>query len=1148
MIVTVLGGTYYYVVTVDRKAVIDEHVNDINSQLLVSSSILSNAISEGESQTRFLKGTPPINGIVRATQNSGIDPYDQTPLKLWISRLQQIAVSYMENNKEILQIRYIGVANNGLEVVRVTRHFGNIQVESGTALQSKVEEPYFVETSKLQSGENYVSAINLNREYGKIVYPLLPTYRVSTPVYDSKGVLFGMLIVNYDGQQLLNQVRSKTASDILLYLVSHEGEFVLHPDENKQFAAQLGSEPVNNPFDLGQKNQQSEQGLNVTGQPEPLLFNNQRIWLSRPSEGRSIDVIAAVPSRAIDAIVFQHLLFSMSSLCLLVLILLSIVVFYQRQVSRYLRLNVTEAQFKAIVAGSQDAIVSVDSEIKVTSWNRAAQALLGSTLKETMGQPLFNFLELADTTEFNQLALKAIQESGMHKSIEVTVTDDSGEEVYLLVSLSPIVSDGNSKGLTLILRDISQEKRGAEEIRRLNASLETQVEERTADLEIARNQALQSSQLKSEFLANMSHEIRTPMNGIFGMLNLIKRGPLKEEQARYLAMAESSVESLSSLINDILDLSKVESGKLELEAVDFDLVDVMSSQISSLSLKAQQQGLEVLFDFAGVEQSGVVGDPHRFKQIITNLMGNAIKFTKRGEILITARSFRTTEDRVSLTFAISDTGVGIEQSKAAKLFEAFSQADSSTTRQFGGTGLGLSITRHLVEQMGGTISVESEPDQGATFTINMQLPVGSTEPILEKHKPLIEGKRVLVLAKNLNLRGSTRKLLRAWKANVDTTDDIDEVLNRVSQRNLDILIFDQEAFQIAQNERLMNVLWHPDVLAWLKIAVLAPQKPNFEELDLDGLASTAVIKLIKPISPVEYGRMLDRFYGTGLDADEQRIAEQELLEQSLDHELAKFTGTTLLIVDDVMINREVILGLLHGFPFKLLEAENGLKALEVLKAQNVDMILMDCQMPEMDGYMATSKIREGAAGTRNVRTTIVAMTAGAMAGDRDACVAAGMNDYITKPIVSLEFKQKLLHWLQSSRGYEEAMPSSRTPIMTLDDIDSAPDLNFAAAIARMGNNETIFKKMVDMYLEDTPSKLRSLSVALQNDQIETAQQLGHALKGTSATIGAEKMQHLCQQIEFAAEQNNMLIVREAVTRLNSVYPDVLRSLANQEIG
>lgn len=1183
LLMAVVAGSFFYVVEVDRKSVNEGFLSDIDSQLAVTSAILTKAFSSGERHTRFLVGTPPIRGVVRASQSGGIDPLDQTPLAIWKSRLETIAVVFMENNPEVLQIRYIGVEDNGLELVRVSREFGHIRVTSKVGLQSKSDEAYFQQTLKLPAGQMYVSQINLNREHGKVYYPLMPTYRISTPVYDGEGAIFGLFIVNFDGKALLENIRNRVNQEhISLYILNHENEFIVHPLADKEFTEQLGhnhfnsalsgsfngsldsslnsslnssqdgasNSSVSNPFTNAPvlESDQASPGLRLTIEGDPLLFSAQRVWLSRPDEGRYLDVVASVPERVVAGTVYEHLVVTMSSLGLVIVLIIIVILFYQRQISRQYELIIAEAQFKAIVNGSQDAIVSVDTNNRVTTWNRAARRLLGYDSTEALGLPLFHLLNPRDVTALNSETLKMVRESGIHKTTELTICSNDNEEIDLAVSLSPIESDDRVKGVTLILRDVSQEKRAATEIRRLNASLESQVAERTADLEIARDQALQANEMKSAFLANMSHEIRTPMNGIFGMLNLIKQGGLPPNQARYLSMAESSVETLSSLINDILDLSKVEAGKLELELVEFDLLDLISSQISSLSLKAQQKGLEVLFDFAGVEHSGVVGDPHRFKQIMTNLMGNAIKFTQRGEIMVTARTFLTSEGDVNLTYAISDTGVGIPPDKAGMLFDAFSQADTSTTRQFGGTGLGLSITRHLVSQMGGTIRVESKEGEGSTFTVNLKLPRGTSEPAIESHKPHIVGKRVMVLAKNLNLMASTRKLLRGWKAHVDTTSRIDEVLARISNRTIDILLLDQEAFLFSQNETLMNVLLQSDVLSWLKIAVLAPQIPNFEDLELDGLESTAVMKVIKPASPVEFGRMLDRFYGEGGSealTDEER---RETLEQHLDQQLSRFADARILIVDDVMINREVINGLLEGFGFSLLEAENGLEALEVLAQEQIDLVLMDCQMPQMDGYSATTKIREGAAGKQNLRTTIIAMTAGAMAGDRDACIAAGMNDYLTKPIVSFEFKQKLLHWLQSSKGFVDAAPMAHGPTVTLDEFDSAPEVNFDAALARMGNNSTIFKKMVDMYLEDTPTKLRSLSAAMENDEIDTARYLGHALKGTSATIGAERMQRLCEQIEAAAEQENVDIIREAVVRLNSAYPDLLRHLANQELA
>ncbi|MFT7243281.1 MAG: two-component system sensor histidine kinase/response regulator [Candidatus Azotimanducaceae bacterium] len=1031
LLLAVSVGTYFFVDTVGRETVIDDMEKEIDAQLIETATILDKAFDASERQARFLQGTPPISGIVRSIQNGEIDPFDQTAFSLGVERLQLISISYLENHPEVLQIRYISLEDEGREIMRVGREKGNIRVSNGVHLQSKAEENYFKETLKLTDGEVYHSAINLNREHRKIVYPLMPTYRVSVPVFDAKGVMFGMLVVNFDGKYLIDEVNGQVRDHLHLYIVSHEDEFILHEDARKEFVIQLGLDQV----ESGDSNEVGSvanpfarvPGINQGGIRKAVLddsrlyFSDRRIWLSRPDEGRFVDVVVAMPASEIDLIVRESMIVTMIVVFLLVLITVFTIGFYQRQMARSFALNVTEAQFRAIVSSSGDAIVSVDSKLHVTSWNRAAVRLLNHNSRETVGRPLMSFLNLIDQAVLNEATLKQVQDSGIAQRVEVAIANFDGVIVDLAVSLSPIELARTTNGVTLILRDISQEKRGEQEVLRLNLSLESQVEERTADLEVARNQALEASEMKSAFLANMSHEIRTPMNGIFGMLNLLKRGPLQADQVRYLDMAEDSVATLSSLINDILDLSKVEAGKLEMEAIEFDLLHVMGSQISLMALKAQQKGLEVLFDYSGVTHSTVVGDPHRFKQILINLIGNAIKFTESGEILIRVCTALTEVGAVDVTCSISDTGVGIAADQAGHLFEAFSQADTSTTRKFGGTGLGLSITRQIIEQMNGTIRIESVEGEGATFVVEILMPAGSEVSVLEKHKPLIVGKKILMLGGSSNLMDGTEKLFRSWQAEVDTTSDIDEVMLRVEQKSLDILMLDHDAFPLSI-QYLSDVLERQNSCDWLRVVVLVPHTSNSGDeavnaaLDesLVGLDSTSMIKLSKPVSPMDYRRMLQQFYGSGDDGDHLGAPGGEMIEDNLDQQLSKFVGARILVVDDVEINREVVLGLLEDYDFMTSQAENGQQALSALEKDAFELVLMDCQMPEMDGFMATQKIRAGAAGQLNIAVPILAMTAGAMAGDRDACLAAGMNDCITKPIVYVDFKQKLLRWLEAS--------------------------------------------------------------------------------------------------------------------------------------
>jgi signal transduction histidine kinase/CheY-like chemotaxis protein len=552
--------------------------------------------------------------------------------------------------------------------------------------------------------------------------------------------------------------------------------------------------------------------------------------------------------------------------------------------------------------------------------------------------------------------------------------------------------------IAAILRNIDSLKCAQHQLEKLNVTLEEKVKSRTAELEKATEEALAASKAKSEFVANISHEIRTPMNGVLGMLEMLEEEPLSTQQIQYLHYANTSANSLMTLINDILDFSKIEAGKLDLDSHAFDVVSVCSDLITSMAVQGQKKGLEILFDAHAITQRTVMGDSHRLKQILNNLLSNAFKFTHKGHVSLTVKEQLHSDNTLCLSFVVEDTGIGISKENQSKLFEVFTQEDSSTTRHYGGSGLGLSISRKLAQLMGGDIIVESEKGQGSRFWASICVTI-SESPKGQHQINLLNDKQVGcalhydLLASNVELQLET--LCQHQRPTITRLSDVSEN----AFKHLDLLIIDHK---------------HPD---FNTVLGLASHYPDKHVLILGVMASLKQKQTLpgnctviaKPVTPDELAYKLAVLFN-----DKDAVIERKSPDDKERIEL-DLTARSVLIVDDNMINIEVSKAILRDSHVHIESASDGLEAIEVLNNSDTqfDLILMDCQMPNLNGYDCTKAIRQGKTGPRYQDVVIIAMTASAMAGDREKCLSVGMNDYITKPIKQATLRKKLSMWLKA---------------------------------------------------------------------------------------------------------------------------------------
>ena len=676
------------------------------------------------------------------------------------------------------------------------------------------------------------------------------------------------------------------------------------------------------------------------------------------------------------------------------------------------------------------------------------------------------------------------------------------------------------------------------------------------ELTRAKEVAEQATIAKGDFLANMSHEIRTPMNGVLGMLNLLSSSQLNAKQGHQVRLARSSGEALLVLINDILDFSKIEAGKLELESIDFDPHQLFGDLAESMALQAQSKGVEIVLDLAQIEQSRIKGDPTRIRQLLTNLIGNALKFTHEGEIVIRAALETSVDDEVTLSASVSDTGIGIPADKVEHLFDSFSQVDASTTRQFGGTGLGLSIVNSLCELMGGEVSVSSELGVGSCFTITLRLALSETAAIV---RPTINlsGVRILIVDDNATNREVLHGQLRLWGAFVieaDSGANALAILDEQADEPFPVAIIDMQMPEmdgaaLGQSIRddarfnstgliMMTSMSEPgDAQHFADLGFAAYfSKPTTTSDLFDALAIVLgggeALLAAKPLITHNYLQSLGP--DSGEHSPQQPLAKREY---------------RLLLAEDNVINQHVAMGMLEDMGYLADIADNGALAISLLQEAPADapyqLILMDCQMPLLDGYEATAKIRSGEAGRRNRDITIIAMTANVMSGDREKCLQAGMDDYIAKPIDPEILENSLAHYLglQSDTSplsavdasNDEAVESGETRAVGADSeasVAETPAWDREGLLKRVRGNETLLLSLLQQFLQDMPAQMTQFQQSVTNTDFARVTSLAHTLKGVVGNLSGQRLFALAAAMELAGGQ-------EDKQEVEGLWPDLL---------
>jgi PAS domain S-box-containing protein len=819
------------------------------------------------------------------------------------------------------------------------------------------------------------------------------------------------------------------------------------------------------------------------------------------------------------------------------------------------------AVYERLIESSADGIFAFDRQYCYTVWNPAMEAISGLSKVRTLGKCVFDvFPSLRETGE-DHLFFEALAGRPASTGEWSGILPCTGEQRFFETHYSPLLSEsGDIIGGLAIIRDITGRKQIEEALRQARDDLEIRVQERTAELAStnaelvrARDIAERANQAKSAFLAMMSHEIRTPMNAIIGMTGLLLDTELTGEQREYAETIRASSEALLTIINDILDFSKIEAGRLELENQPFDLRECVESALDLVTARAMEKELDLAYLLDEQVPPVVYGDSTRLRQILVNLLSNAVKFTQQGEVVLLVEAAHSDEEvgapgegRYELHFAVRDTGIGISEEGKTRLFRSFSQVDASTTRRYGGTGLGLAISKRLAELMGGTMWVDSQQGVGSTFhfTILARAASALSRPYVQASQPYLAGHRVLIVDDNATNRSILTLQVQSWGMLPTVCTSGQEALAQVQAGiPFDVAILDMQMPEM-DGVMLAGQMRAFPVASTLPLIMFTSL--GRREMDTQGVEFAAFLH--KPIKPSQlYNALLGLFAGK-----EQVQPRLKADSAQFDAGLGQRLPLHLLLAEDNTVNQKLALRLLERMGYRADVAANGLEVLEAVRRQRYDVILMDVQMPEMDGLEATRAIHQS--GDAEQRPRIIAMTANAMQGDREECLAVGMDDYLTKPIQVQALQQALERageWVRRRTTPLQAPHSLSEPVSPpldnegQDEAMPALDPVVLAELRQFqGEGEPdIMQELAAAFTIETPRLLEAMRRAVTEKQPESLRRAAHNLKGSSSNLGAHTLAALSAELEAIGKQGIVEGAAELITRVEREYLRVCQALA-----
>jgi PAS domain S-box-containing protein len=793
-----------------------------------------------------------------------------------------------------------------------------------------------------------------------------------------------------------------------------------------------------------------------------------------------------------------------------------------------------QSKLASIVENSVDAIDSKTLDGTITSLNPAAERLYGYTEEELKGKHVSVLTPPDRLDEMIEILQKVGRGETISQHESVRVCRD-GSRIPVSLTFSPLRdSRGDIVGVSAIARDITERKRYEQELRQ------------------AKEEAEAASRAKSEFVANMSHEIRTPMNGVIGMTGLLLDTDLSPEQREYAETIRISSENLLTIINDILDFSKVEAGSMELETIDFDLQTVVEETVDLLAEQIHAKGLEL----ANLIEQGVPtalrGDGGRIRQILVNLLGNAVKFTEEGEVLLRVSLDEDKGGEAVVRFEIKDTGIGMSEEQCSRIFQSFSQADASTTRRYGGTGLGLAISKQLVEMMGGELGAESELGKGSSFWFTARLekqPEGAPRQVPDPRTDL-HGLRVLVVDDNETNRKIVHEQVTSWGMGNGMAQDGEGALKRLRSaaekgEPYDLAILDLSMPGMDGMELAHRIKTDPTISS-TRLILLTSLGLRGEAAQAKKVGFSAYLT-----KPVRQSRLYDAIATVmslheGKDQTpehEAPVVTRHSLEEPKEHTRERLARIHVLVAEDNAVNQKVAVRMLEKLGYRAAVAANGLEAVAALSHIPYAAVLMDVQMPEMDGYEATAEIRRREGSERH--TPIIAMTANAMQGDREKALEAGMDDYVPKPVKAEELEAVLKRWISKRDEGKTTVSAAGGGSATGEDPDQDPlDRSVLAGLRELQEEDEpdILKELTELFLSDVPQQLVLLKEAVEAGDASSVGRVAHTLKGSSSNMGATRMTTICSELEAVGASGDLSRAPELLEQLEKEFGRVRMAL------
>ena len=759
--------------------------------------------------------------------------------------------------------------------------------------------------------------------------------------------------------------------------------------------------------------------------------------------------------------------------------------------------------FQALIENSPTAVVMLDNDQKITHCNPAFEDLYGYRGEEIAGRDIDGLISTDDTKK----EAAALTQSVMNKRVEIISKRKRSDGTLVDVEIFgvPIFIGEERSGALAIYHDIST-------------------------LVKSRQVAEEANRAKSEFLANMSHEIRTPMNGVIGMLDIALDTELSKEQTEYLSIALQSAEALLTLLNDILDYSKIEAKKLEFEMIEFDLRTAVEGVAYTIANRAEAKGLELAALIPPAIPTRLIGDPSRLRQILVNLAGNAIKFTEHGEVILHVESAKEGDQTAQIKFSVTDTGIGIKKDRLDAIFERFTQADGSTTREFGGTGLGLAISQHLVEGMGGTLSVESEYGKGSVFSFTLEFEKqaqkeGEAETLITD----LDGLKILVIDDNTTNRMILLKMIEGFGANGKAVSSGEEGLNALKEAREKGVLYDLVLLDMQMpgmdGEQTARAIFSDPRKKTLSVVVLTSMGKRGDAKRLETLGCAGYL-----LKPIKQRMLFEALVAIMNEKKAKPLGAGRLVTRHTVNEQTKYEKA-ILLVEDNSVNQKVAVALLTKAGHTVDIANDGQEALNKMEGKDYGLLLMDVQMPIMDGLEASRRIRLSEEGGQQ-HVPIIAMTAHAMQGDRERCLEAGMDDYITKPLDKRSLFAAIDRWMNIEKEEDaDILPVSpftdteeiETKIVAEKTTRSQPTtgsrtknilpVNIDEALPRFDNDRAFFDEMAQEFLNHLPQRIEEMQSSLQRVDATSLSRAAHNLKGVAATFSATHLTELAATLE-----------------------------------